>query len=654
MKYRPEVDGLRAIAVLSVLIYHAKFSLASGVLLAGGYLGVDIFFVISGYLITKIIVQDIRASRFRYLDFYERRARRILPALFLVMLVSLPFAWHWMLPEQLIEYARSILGAIFFSSNFVFLLEDSYTAAPSALKPFLHTWSLGIEEQFYILLPLILFAIITRFSNRALLFILFVVGLTSLSLSQVLSANYSDANFFILPTRAWELLLGSMVAILHLDYRSLIDRIGYKGHLCFVSLVALIISLFLFNDATPHPSLLTLIPVAACGILICFGDGDHYVRAWLSNSGLVSIGLISYSLYLWHFPLFAFYRLQYGEPDLAFKFILLGLSFLLAFLSYRWVEKPFRNRNVISASKLLQAIVVSLMILLAVQVSILANNGHGERLGDIEAYVSDAQAIKYENGAKKGTSNNPFVVLGDSHARVFSHSVKQLADKQGRAFVQMVRDGCPFVDGVDLYQDGKLVSACRDSFDRRLKAIDRFDQGIYFYSGRFALYKEGQRFAQEPGYPVLLTPSEIGMADPNALLEKIKDTLGILLSKGIKIVLVYPIPEMGFDVPKRFVDKFGSVKPTKLKKALSEMPLTTSRAQFLSRSRSISRAFDEIKDSPNLIRLRPVEQICDAMYCYAHDENHLYYYDDNHLSPRTTQSILELSLPELKARNWID
>jgi peptidoglycan/LPS O-acetylase OafA/YrhL len=186
MMYRPEIDGLRAIAVLSVLIYHAKFVLPSGdLLLAGGYLGVDIFFVISGYLITKIILQDIRADKFSYADFYERRARRILPALFTVILFSIPFAWEFMLPEQLLEYAHSVLGAIFFSSNFVFFFEDSYTAAPSALKPFLHTWSLGIEEQFYIVLPLILMLLVGRLTPRMLFVFISAIGLFSLFFSKL-------------------------------------------------------------------------------------------------------------------------------------------------------------------------------------------------------------------------------------------------------------------------------------------------------------------------------------------------------------------------------------------------------------------------------------------------------------------------------------
>ena len=211
MKYRPEIDGLRAIAVLSVLIYHAKFYIGSNLFLSGGFLGVDIFFVISGFLITKIITQEIRNQKFTYTNFYERRARRILPALFAVMLFSLPFAWLWIMPEQLVEFSHSVLGALFFSSNMVFFFEDSYTAAPSALKPFLHTWSLGIEEQFYILLPIILLFLLRRYKKHSVFVALLFGTVISLVIAQVLSSRATDANFFLLPSRAWELLLGCLL-----------------------------------------------------------------------------------------------------------------------------------------------------------------------------------------------------------------------------------------------------------------------------------------------------------------------------------------------------------------------------------------------------------------------------------------------------------
>ena len=305
MKYRPEIDGLRAIAVISVLIYHAKFVVGESVLLSGGFLGVDIFFVISGFLITKIIAQDIRQERFSYGDFYQRRARRILPALFAVMLASAPFAWAWMLPDALLEYSHSILGALFFGSNFVFFLEDSYTAAPSALKPFLHTWSLGIEEQFYIILPFVLLFLLKRFNARTALWAIIGAAAASLIIAQALSTGWTDANFFLLPSRAWELLAGSIVAFLSLDHQKLIERIRFKGHLCLIALVGLLVSLFTFTEATPHPSGLTAIPVLACAMLICFTQEANYISRLLSNIVLVKVGLISYSLYLWHFPLFA-------------------------------------------------------------------------------------------------------------------------------------------------------------------------------------------------------------------------------------------------------------------------------------------------------------------------------------------------------------
>jgi hypothetical protein len=288
------------------------------------------------------------------------------------------------------------------------------------------------------------------------------------------------------------------------------------------------------------------------------------------------------------------------------------------------------------------------------QLAVIFNNGFSERLGNIEDYVNQAKAITYPNGAEKGAPRNPFVVIGDSHARVFSHPVKGLATEQNRPFVQMVRDGCPLVKNTQLYQDGKLVPACSATYEPRIKAIEHFNRGIYFYSGRFALYQNGQRFAEEPGYPVLLTSLESGNPSPKTLFENISQTIEDLLAKNIKLVLVYPIPEMGFDVPKKFVNTFGSVDPLELKQRLRNDPLFVEREKFEQRAKDITDAFDAINDSPNLIRLRPSETLCDALKCYAHDDQKLYYYDDNHLSPGAAQALIDQAESEMKSRGWIE
>jgi len=653
MKYRPEIDGLRAIAVLSVLVYHAKFTLSSGVLISGGFLGVDIFFVISGYLITKIIVEQIRGDRFSYLDFYNRRARRILPALFIVVFASTPFAWHTMLPDQLVEYSQSVIGSLFFSSNFVFLTQDSYTAEPSALKPFLHTWSLGIEEQFYIILPIILLTIVPKNSAKQTLTWVLSGLVLSVLFAQGIARHFPDANFFLLTSRAWELLVGSAIALVDLDHKR-IRLHRFAGPISALSLITLVGSLFAFDESTLHPSLLTMIPVLACASLITFANAPHTVNRLLGQPVLVKIGLISYSLYLWHFPLFAFYRLQYGEPSLVAKLALCGVSLVLAELSYRWVEKPFRNNSRISNTVFITLIITGFLAIVAFQTNVIFNQGHPSRLGHVETFITEAQAIRLQNGAAPDTPLNPFVALGDSHAGIFSHSLKKIADTLDRPFVQIVQDGCPLVNSVSLYTSGKRVPRCEDIYEPRVEAIKHFNQGIFFYSGRFALYQDGSRFAEEPGYPTLLTNRADGQPAPKALLIETVNTLKELTEGGSKVVLVYPIPEMGFDVPKKFQSTFQGTEALRLKTTLATRPLSITKEAYLTRAGAIIDAFDSIADHPNLIRLKPANLLCDDQRCYAHNDEILYYYDDNHLSPAAVDMIIDSVLPTLQQRGWIE
>jgi len=654
MKYRPEIDGLRAIAVLSVLVYHAKFQIASDILVSGGFLGVDIFFVISGFLITKILVQSIRDNTFSYLDFYDRRARRILPALFVVMLASTPFAWQLMLPDQLLEYSQSVLGALLFSSNFVFLAQDSYTAEPSALKPFLHTWSLGIEEQFYIVLPIILLIVVKRFQATATLALTLLALFGSLLFAQGIARVYPDANFFLLSSRAWELLAGSVVALIELDRSKHLGDKPYAGAISAVALVVLGISLFSFNESTLHPSWLTALPVFACAALITFANGPHFVNRLLSHVTLVKTGLISYSLYLWHFPLFAFYRLHWGEPSITTKFALLLASIVLATLSYQWVEKPFRNRSTLSTKVSTIILSTTFLMLAAFQLSVIYNKGFSSRLGNIENYVNEAQAVRVQNGVAPGTGLNPLIALGDSHAGILSKPLQDIAQEHGRSFVQVVLDGCPLVEGVSLYTDGKHVPLCENIVQDRFNATKHFNQGVFFYSGRFALYLNGTRFAEEPGYPVLLTNRGDQQPAPEAVLSATVQTLQRLLDQGTKLVLVYPIPEMGFDVPKKFTTEFQDIPALSLKRALSDRPLSISQIDYIKRAERVIDAYDSIPDQANLVRLKPSDTLCDGQRCYAHNSEMLYYYDDNHLSPKATRQVLDSILPELKRRGWLE
>jgi len=308
IKYRPEIDGLRAIAVVSVVLYHAEFVFRGNNPFRGGFIGVDIFFVISGFLITSIILKQVQDGNYSFKDFYERRARRILPALFAVMAASIPFAWKLMLPQALKEYAGSILSSLFFGSNIWFWSESSYWDAPSALKPFLHTWSLSIEEQFYVFFP-ILVLVVWKYAQQYLTSIFIIAFLVSLQMADHGSVANPDATFYLLHSRAWELLAGAVLAKFSIDYGRL-SHPFLDATMPAVGLFLILNAIFFFNHDMKHPSFMTLLPVLGTVIIIWFANKGELVTDMLSTKVFVGLGLISYSLYLWHFPVFAFARIH--------------------------------------------------------------------------------------------------------------------------------------------------------------------------------------------------------------------------------------------------------------------------------------------------------------------------------------------------------
>ena len=335
MKYRTEIDGLRALAVVPVILFHAGFELFSG-----GFVGVDVFFVISGYLITTILIEDIENNRFSLVNFYERRARRILPALFFVMLVCIPFAWMWMLPYQMIDFSQSLVAVSLFASNILFWSENSYFATDSEEKPLLHTWSLAVEEQYYVLFPIFLL-LAWRFGKNRVFWLIVVMSAISLLVSEWGWRNEATAKFYLAPTRAWELFAGSIAAFV-------VQKRGVKSNnaLSLTGLAAIIFAILAYDKTTPFPGVYALIPVLGVVLLILYADKETLVARLLSTKALVGIGLISYSAYLWHQPLFAFARIRLLEqPSSGLMLALCVLSFLLAVASWKFVEQPFRNRK---------------------------------------------------------------------------------------------------------------------------------------------------------------------------------------------------------------------------------------------------------------------------------------------------------------------
>ncbi|WP_300512961.1 acyltransferase family protein [Aliiroseovarius sp.] len=336
MHYRREIDGLRTVAVLPVILFHGGFTVFSG-----GYVGVDVFFVISGFLITTILLGDLERGEFSLLRFYERRARRILPALFTVMVASVPFAWALMMPVELRGFGQSLAAVSLFISNVLFWQESGYFDTSAEEKPLLHTWSLAVEEQYYLLFPVLLF-FLWRTGRNPTVTVLCVLSLISLSAAEWGVRHAPTANFYLIPFRAWELFAGSICALLARDGAALKEN-GLLGGLGLGLIAA---SVLLFDSATPFPSLYALVPVIGTVLVILYATPSTLPGRLLATRPMVGIGLISYSAYLWHQPMFAYARLALREtPPMALMSGLALASLALAWLSWRYIEAPFRRRG---------------------------------------------------------------------------------------------------------------------------------------------------------------------------------------------------------------------------------------------------------------------------------------------------------------------
>ena len=359
MGYRSEVDGLRAIAVSAVILFHAGFELFSG-----GFVGVDVFFVISGYLITSLIIRDLKAGSFDLKSFYLRRARRILPALFLVTLACFPLAWLLFDLDEIASFSNTVFGIATFSSNIVLWMQDSYFGPAADTNPLLHTWSLAVEEQYYLFFPFVCL-VLWRLGRKILITSVFFAFFLSFCLGEWGSYSHPAAAFYLLPTRAWEILLGALVALYLDGIESLPVSRRAADIISAIGLVMLVAAIFVFDESTPLPGIFLAVPVLGTALIIVFSYPHGVVGRALSWRPCVALGLISYSLYLWHQPVFAFFRYVGWVQNGGLGVVLLIASIIpLSYVTWRFVEKPFRQ-NVSFVSKVSSCSVLGSLAVLA-------------------------------------------------------------------------------------------------------------------------------------------------------------------------------------------------------------------------------------------------------------------------------------------------
>jgi len=436
-QYRPEIDGLRAVAVMGVVLYHA------GLGFPGGYVGVDVFFVISGFLITSIILKNLEKESFSLIDFWVRRIRRIIPAVSVLVLCVLGAGLYLLDPKSMQDLARSSMAQALMLANVFFWQDTGYFTEAAEYKPLLHTWTLAVEEQFYLFFPAALVLVHKVMKKRVFLFFS-IAAIVSLLLSIYFTTTHQSASFFLLPTRAWELLAGSLLAMM--GTRGKLGRVAAES-MAVTGLLMISASMFLYDSATPFPGYQALLPVVGAAVFI-WGCQDHSTIAgrFLSIKPFVFLGLISYSLYLWHWPIFSFARFLLADIEQSTAVWLIALSIGISFISWKFIENPFRKGILLSTRGSAYRFGFSALAILFVTSSIIW------KLDGLSSMQSPAQQIlardiSWKGNEYGGNDGEPiiigdqsmilendipdFVLWGDSHARVYTRSIDRSAKEQG-------------------------------------------------------------------------------------------------------------------------------------------------------------------------------------------------------------------------------
>lgn len=630
MKYRLEIDGLRAVAVIPVILFHAGFSLFSG-----GFVGVDIFFVISGYLITTIILTELDQGVFSLSRFYERRIRRIFPCLFLVMAACFIGSWYWLLPTDMQAFSLSMSAVSTFTSNIFFWQDTGYWGAENELKPLLHTWSIAIEEQYYFLFPLFLMMML-RFGKITLLVIMFILALMSLAFAEFLTSIDRMASFFLLPSRAWELIFGAIIATFFIYQPKTMAELtsnGLVNQLGSISGFGLITySIFMFDSKTPFPGLYTLVPTIGAGLVIIFALPATVVGKMLASRMLVGVGLISYSMYLWHQPIFAFARYKsLEELSTAYLLLLIAIMVSFSYISWFYVERPLRNRNFLSKKMIfVSAFVLSTLFLSIGLVGYWSSGFAGfamknslvaqgiEKKLRINFGLSNKCEESFTLSSRCRTSDEPKILLwGDSFAMHLAQGIR--ASNPDVEMIQMTKSACgPFFDVAPVSSPGRMSWArnCLQ-FTNEVRSWLRSNDTVKYVvvSSPFWHYLSDN-------HKLLYINGEVKAASKELALQAFIRTLDQIKALGYIPVVFSPPPANGVNLGRCSANAFQQgLKLSACNFALDE--LTSVR-------RDVYEFLDSIAKKHRVIRLDKL--LCAGGECKTHLGSTWLFNDERHLS----------------------
>ncbi|QDP20437.1 acyltransferase family protein [Sphingomonas xanthus] len=632
--YRPEIDGLRALAVLPVMIYHAGIS---GI--TGGYVGVDVFFVISGYLITSILIAEVDKGKFNIATFYERRAKRILPALCLVSFLTTPVAILILSPSDLIDFGNSLISIATFSSNIFFWLEANYFEENVDLKPMLHTWSLSVEEQFYIVFPFFIL-LLRRLLKSHTCKLFMIAAALSFALSLVTYRAHASATFYLLPTRGWELLMGAVLAVPASNYNAAAGKAAVKNWLAIAGLSAILIPAFVYDKNTPFPGPYAIAPVVGTMLIIKYATPGTIVYRLLTVRPMIAIGLISYSAYLWHQPIISLFR--YAKVEALFLWEQIALIFIslgMAFATWRFVEQPLRAARVTSKRSIFAWSAVALAAVAATGAILVQLKGMPARFGSNElgwatlehsdeARTCLDKAEQCNLGSSKGPPN--FAVIGDSHAWALFDALDDVASRYGLQGRFLASSACPPLLNVHLIKASPAKSrACKRVHDQIVPMLEQSPSiGTVFLVGRWQ-----SAVAQNYDFRAwgLRTDAPADLPSSRAAFRAgVRHTAQELNAMGVRVVFVKQVPQQ------------RELLEPLLARSWAALPWAD-REHSLSNGSVLVREHIERQREANAILLEgadfgadyydPASVMCNNFRCPVAAGSSSFYSDDDHLSP---------------------
>jgi len=646
--YRADIDGLRAVAVLPVLLYHAGVGPFSG-----GFVGVDVFFVVSGFLISRILLTDIDLQRFSILRFYDRRIRRIIPAFAAMALGTSLAATFILTPLELERFGKSLIAAAAFSSNLWFWQGTDYFAAPSHTEILLHTWSLAVEEQFYLLWPLLLWAFSER--RRSLYLAACIAGvLVSLVVSHYAAFKSPAAAFYLLPSRAWELGLGAVLASPAMPR----SRHGASREVtAAVGLLLILLAVFTYDAETPFPGLYAAVPSLGAALLIHSGAGTR-VGELLSAKPMVAVGLISYSLYLWHWPALCLSRQYAGRELTALETAAaLAACAALAVASWRYVELPFRKASSerTRSSAWLAVRGAAVVTVVSSSVGVLFWKTHGLPVRGPQAAVLAERAIRESHDSaaycvihdatqpditacRSGTKPPVVALWGDSHAGHLAGALAAHAREANASVLFLVLGGCP--PGIGARVSGPVADTRCDELNAyalsRIRHYNTISSVILV--SRWSRYTETLPSKGEEGLPIYLTDDASSERSPGNSRRVLSDSVGRTVSElqqlGLRVALVGQVPEFGIDTARCVVHARWTSRP--------ETRCFADSASVRARLSASTVILRELASAhPGLRIVDPLPLFCDERLCRSVLRNELLYSDDDHLSLAGAEYVLQ-------------